>query len=65
LEKKQPKVTVLYSANFVVICPNCHREQLHTVGRQDAVYTCRWCERPYSVRISIQLTDAQGKVHAN
>ena len=54
------KTTVLYSANFVLICPNCHREQLHTVGRKNTVWTCRSCDRQYHIDLAIRLTDDQG-----
>ncbi len=59
-ESEAPRTTILYSAHFVLICPNCHREQLHTVGRKTSVYTCRSCERQYTIQISIRLTDTDG-----
>ena len=60
-EKSKPRRTVLYSANFVFICPNCHWEQLHTVGRMSSVYYCRSCEKNFNIDVSIRISDPGGK----
>ena len=52
---------MLYSANFVFICPNCHWEQLHTVGRMSSVYYCRSCEENFNIDVSIRISDPDGK----
>jgi hypothetical protein len=65
LTQDEDRLTVLYSANFVFICPNCHKEQLQTVGRKTLVYTCRWCDKQYDIRINIQATDNDGNMHSD
>jgi len=62
-DKKDPRRAILYSANFVFICPNCHWEQLHTVGRTNSVYFCRSCEKNFTIDVSIRITDPDGKSH--
>ena len=61
--KKDPRSAILYSANFVFICPNCHWEQLHTVGRTSSVYCCRSCEKDFTIDVLIRITDPDGKTH--
>lgn len=56
---------MLYSANFVFICPNCHKEQLQTVGRKQVVYRCRWCEKEYTIQIDIHATDSDGNTFSD
>ncbi len=62
-ENKDPRRTILYSANFVFICPNCHWEQLHTVGRTSSVYNCRSCEKDFTIDVLIRITDPDGKTY--
>jgi hypothetical protein len=65
LAEDKPRLTVLYSANFVFICPNCHKEQQQNVGRKESVYKCPWCDKEYKMRISIQAEDASGTTFAD
>jgi len=36
---------------------------MQTVGRNRLVYTCRWCDVTYTIKINIQATDGNGKTH--
>jgi ssDNA-binding Zn-finger/Zn-ribbon topoisomerase 1 len=60
LAQEERRLTVLYSANFVFICPNCRKEQQQNAGRKQMVYKCPWCDREYKIKIAIHATDRDG-----